>query len=153
MVRAWIEPGGDEVPTPFDKIEVYTVNEDDVLGDYTYVEVASPLKWVLESDPQDIDQSEERLFEKMHESAWETGLNIVTELNEQPLDKSVAVSQVSLSGEDKDLLLALYFNSRRVLDALYVLLGPEKSKKLQEIHEAGEFLSIDPFVDQDSDDD
>jgi hypothetical protein len=48
--------------------------------------------------------------------------------------------------ERDDLLLGIFIQLSRVLDALYILAGPEKSNQLDSLHRDGGLLSSDPYI-------
>jgi hypothetical protein len=45
-----------------------------------------------------------------------------------------------------DLQFATFVQVSRILDALYILLGPENGEKLKKHHEAGGLFSPDPYL-------
>lgn len=48
--------------------------------------------------------------------------------------------------ERDDVLLGIFIQLSRVLDALYVIAGEEKSKKLDNMHREGVIMSSDPVL-------
>jgi len=48
--------------------------------------------------------------------------------------------------ERDDVLLGLFIQLSRILDALYIIAGPEQSKKLDNLHREGGLLSSDPYM-------
>jgi len=51
-----------------------------------------------------------------------------------------------MNDEDRELLIGIYIQLSRVLDALYVIAGPVEGKKLNDTHTAGNLLSSEPFL-------
>jgi hypothetical protein len=51
-----------------------------------------------------------------------------------------------MSEPDNEILLAIFVQLSRILDALYVIAGPEQAKKLDELHSSGGLLSSDPYL-------
>lgn len=48
--------------------------------------------------------------------------------------------------EEFDLQGAIFVQLSRILDALYVIAGPEQGQKLSELHAAGRLLSPEPYL-------
>ena len=54
---------------------------------------------------------------------------------------------MAMSEEERDdVLLGIFIQLSRVLDALYVIAGPEESRKLDNLHRDGGTLSSDPYI-------
>lgn len=51
-----------------------------------------------------------------------------------------------MNDDDRQLLGAIYVQLSRILDALYVIAGPEKSEKLNSLHAGGGILSSEPLL-------
>lgn len=48
--------------------------------------------------------------------------------------------------DDNQILMAIYVQLSRILDALYIIAGPEQAKKLDELHSRGGLLSSEPLL-------
>jgi hypothetical protein len=48
--------------------------------------------------------------------------------------------------DQSELLMAMYVQLSRILDALYVIAGKEEGPKLDQLHSAGGLLSSDPYL-------
>jgi hypothetical protein len=45
-----------------------------------------------------------------------------------------------------DIQFAIYVQLSRILDALYISLGPTEGKRLSEIHASGKLVGPDPYL-------
>jgi hypothetical protein len=54
--------------------------------------------------------------------------------------------RTDMDEQDRELLGAIYVQLSRILDALYVIAGPEKGEKLNSLHAGGGILSSEPLL-------